>query len=198
MTILLGLTGSIGMGKTTTAQMFRDAGIAVWDADATVHDLYHAGGAAVPEIAARLPEAIVDGAVSRTVLKELIAQDLGVLSFVEGVVHPLLARKREEFIAARQDHDVLVFDIPLLFETRATDWLDAVACVLTDAATQEARVMARDGMTPEQFKIILARQMPDSEKRALADFIIPTDTLDQARAAVREVLAAIKQGQFHA
>lgn len=195
MTFLLGLTGSIGMGKSTTAQMFRDEGIPVWDADETVHRLYQADGAGARAIAIELPEAIENGAVSRPALKKMIAADLSVLAKLESVIHPLVAADRERFISRHPDAALAVFDIPLLFETSADAWLDAVAVVSTDLETQKQRVLAREGMTQAQFNTILARQMSDADKRARADYIIPTDSLDGARAAVRHVITTVKQGK---
>ena len=191
MTHLLGLTGSIGMGKSTVAQMFRTAGIPVWDADATVHNLYGKNGAAVSPIAARFPSAIVDGTVSRDALKTLIAQDPDVLSQIESIVHPLVATSREWFLA---DHlgPLVVFDIPLLFETGADTWLDSVLVVTAPAVIQKTRVLARPGMTEAQFETILARQMPDAEKRARADHIIESLTLDATAQAVQNLIAKLK------
>ncbi|MCK0097223.1 dephospho-CoA kinase [Yoonia sp. F2084L] len=191
MTHLLGLTGSIGMGKSTTAQMFRDEGIPVWDADAAVHALYAKGGAAVPKIQAVLPDAVIDGQVSRDILKKMISEDLSVMSKLEEIVHPLVAQHRAAFIATHND-PLVVFDIPLLFETSAQDWLSSVLVVTVPAEVQKARVMARPGMTTDQFERILARQMPDAEKRAAADHIIETLTLDDTRAAVRKLIAELK------
>ena len=187
MTHYLGLTGSIGMGKTTTAQMFRDAGVPVWDADATVHRLYAKGGAAVPGIAAVYPDAVVDGAVSRDKLKDIIAADSTALDKIEHIVHPLVASDRQDFIA-RHDAPLLVFDIPLLFETRADDWLSSVLVVTAPPDAQRSRVLARPGMTRAQLDRILRRQMPDAEKRARADHVIETRTLDDTRAAVQELI----------
>lgn len=182
----LGLTGSIGMGKSTTAQMFRDAGVPVWDADAAVHRLYADGGAAVQAIAAVYPDAIVDGAVARDKLKEIIASETSALSKIEQLVHPLVASDRQDFIASH-DAPLLVFDIPLLFETGADVWLSSVLVVTAPPDVQKARVLARPGMTQAQFDQILHRQMPDAEKRALADHVIETLTLDDTRAAVQEL-----------
>ena len=190
MTHLLGLTGSIGMGKSTTAQMFRDEGIPVWDADETVHALYAKGGAAVAPIAAALPEAIEDNEVSRDKLKAMIADDLSVMGKLEEIVHPLVAENRAAFLAAHDD-PLIVFDIPLLFETSAQDWLSSVLVVNAPADVQKARVLARPGMTEDQFQMILARQMPDAEKRARADHIIETLTLDDTRQAVRHLIAQL-------
>lgn len=196
MTHLLGLTGSIGMGKSTTAQMFRDEGIPVWDADAAVHELYAKGGAAVPAFAEALPASVVDGAVSRDALKKLIADDLAVMSKIEEIVHPLVAQDRAAFLA-ETNASLVVFDIPLLFETKAQDWLSSVLVVTVPAEVQKARVMARPGMTEDQFERLLARQMPDAEKRARADYIIETLTLDDTRKAVQKLIAELK-GQANA
>ncbi|MFO8125101.1 dephospho-CoA kinase [Yoonia sp.] len=190
MTHLLGLTGSIGMGKSTTGQMFRDEGIPVWDADAAVHELYAKGGAAVGPIQAALPEAVVDREVSRNILKKMIADDLNVMGKLEEIVHPLLAEHRAAFINAHTG-PLVVFDIPLLFETRAQDWLSSVLVVTAPADVQKERVLARPGMTEDQFNRILERQMPDSEKRALADHVIQTLSLDDTRKAVRELIAEL-------
>ena len=190
MSFLLGLTGSIGMGKSTTAQMFADAGLPVWDADAAVHRLYN-GGAAVAPLAKIFPKAVVDGVVSRDVLKAIIATDATALKKIEAVVHPLVAGDRHSFVASSKD-DIVVFDIPLLFETGADAWLDAVAVVTAPADIQRKRVMARPGMTTEQFELILSRQTPDADKRERADYLIETLTLDAARAAVDDVIGRIR------
>ncbi len=187
MTHYLGLTGSIGMGKSTTAQMFRDAGVPVWDADATVHQLYAKDGAAVGLIAEIFPNAIVDGAVSRDKLKDIIAADTTALAKIEHIVHPLVAADRQNFIAS-QTAPLLVFDIPLLFETGAEAWLSSVLVVTAPADVQKSRVLARPAMTEAQFDQILRRQMPDADKRARADHIIETLTLDDTRAAVQELI----------
>ncbi|MFN3663029.1 dephospho-CoA kinase [Yoonia sp.] len=187
MTHYLGLTGSIGMGKSTTSQMFRDAGVPVWDADATVHRLYAKGGAAVAGIAAVYPDAVVDGAVSRDKLKDIIAVDSAALGKLEHIVHPLVAADRQDFIASH-DAPLLVFDIPLLFETSAEDWLSSVLVVTAPLDVQRSRVIARPGMTQAQLDRILRRQMPDAEKRARADHVIETLTLDDTRTAVQELI----------
>ncbi|WP_342069428.1 dephospho-CoA kinase [Yoonia algicola] len=190
MTHLLGLTGSIGMGKSTTAQMFRDEGIPVWDADEAVHALYAEGGAAVGPIGAALPEAIEDDHVSRDQLKEMIADDLSVMGKLEEIVHPLVSEHRAAFLASH-DGPLIVLDIPLLFETSAQNWLSSVLVVTAPADVQKERVMARPGMTVGQFQRILERQMPDAEKRACADHIIETLTLDDTRMAVRHLIAKL-------
>ncbi|MCC5959195.1 MAG: dephospho-CoA kinase [Rhodobacteraceae bacterium] len=185
---VLGLTGSIGMGKSTTAQMFRDEGVPVWDADAAVHALYAKGGAAVEPVGAVCPQAVVNGAIDRARLKRWIAQDSMALHRLEGVVHPLVAADRAAFIACT-DAPLVVLDVPLLLEGGAP--VDGVLVVTAPPDVQRARVLARDGMTPEQFDMILSRQMPDAEKRARADFVIETVDMDSTRAKVRDVIAKL-------
>ncbi|MEX5563675.1 dephospho-CoA kinase [Pseudophaeobacter sp. 1A16562] len=192
MTFRLGLTGSIGMGKSTTAKIFAELGCAVWDADAAVHRLYAPGGAAVAPMQAQFPEAIVDGAVDRSALKDIIARDPSALPRIEKIVHPLVGEDRAEFRRTAAS-DILVFDIPLLFETSGEAAMDAVACVTVDAETQKQRVLDRGTMTVEQFEQILQKQMPIEEKRARADYVIETDTLEHARAQVEQILAEIRR-----
>lgn len=189
--ILLGLTGGIGMGKSTTAGMFADHGVALWDADAAVHRLYAAGGAAVPLIAAEFPSAIENGAVSRVALKREIDTDSAALDRISAIVHPLLAKDRAAFIAACT-HDIALFDIPLLFETGADQWLDVTATVSVPADIQRARVMARGTMTEDQLDLILARQLSDADRRARADYIIDTRSLDSARADVARIVQTLR------
>lgn len=191
MTYRLGLTGSIGMGKSTTAAMFRDLGHPVWDADAAVHGLYAAGGAAVGPVAAAFPGALRDGAIDRAALRQALAADPAALARLEGIVHPLVARDRQDFLDRHADAPLVVLDIPLLFEGASPPDLDGVAVVSTDPQIQAARVLARPGMTRDTLAMILARQMPDAEKRARADWIIPTDSLDGARAAVARIVQEI-------
>jgi len=197
MTFRLGLTGSIGMGKSTTARLFAEEGCAVWDADAAVHRLYAKGGAGVAPIAAVFPEAVEGGAVDRGRLREIIAADARTLERIEAIIHPLVARDRAEFVTA-QDADVTVLDIPLLYETGGEAALDAVAVVSVAPEVQRERVLARGTMTAADFETILARQVPDAEKRARADYVIETDTMEHARAQVRAVLAQIREGQSDA
>ncbi len=197
MTFRLGLTGSIGMGKSTTAQLFVEEGCALWDADAAVHRLYSRGGAAVAPMARAFPEAVVSGEVSRARLKEIIARDPSALNRIEQIVHPLVARDRAEFLASRTA-DVTVLDIPLLFEGGDTAGFDAVAVASAPAEVQRARVLARGTMTEAEFENILARQIPDAEKRARADYVIESDTIDHAREQVRAVLADIRRRIAHA
>lgn len=190
MTHLLGLTGSIGMGKSTTARMFSDEGIPVWDADAAVHRLYAHSGAAVAPIGRTFPDAIVDNAVSRERLKTIIANDPSALGKIEQIVHPLVAADRQRFIADHND-PLIVFDIPLLFETGADEWVDTVLVVSAPPDVQKSRVLERPNMTEKQFEAILARQVPDAEKRSRADHVIETLTLDDTRQAVRNLIKKI-------
>lgn len=191
----LGLTGSIGMGKSTTARFFAEAGVPVWDADAAVHRLYAPGGAAVAAIAALHPPAVAAGAVDRAVLKTWIAQDPAALQRIEAAVHPLVAADRADFIAQAEaaGAPLVVLDIPLLFETGAETAMDAVLVVSAPPEVQRARVLARPGMTGPQLDTILRRQMPDAEKRARADYVIETTGLEQTRAAVQDLIARIRE-----
>lgn len=193
--IKLGLTGSIGMGKSTTAGFFADEGCAVWDADAAVHRLYSKGGAAVPELGAVFPEAIVDEAVSRDVLKQIILRDKTALARIEQIVHPLVGLDRQSFIDEAVSN-ILVFDIPLLFETGGNVVMDYTACVHVPFEVQKARVLERGTMTEADFLHILSKQMPIKEKLAKADFAIETLDRDTARARVREIVAQL--GGAHA
>ncbi len=192
MTFRLGLTGSIGMGKSTTAKLFAEKGCAVWDADMAVGRLYDKNGAGVSAVAALNPRAIVDGVVSKEVLKEIIFEDPEFLTRLEKIIHPLVAQDREAFVKSCQA-DIAVFDIPLLFEKGTQSEMDAVVCVSTDAKTQKARVMARNTMTEAQFHDILARQMPDAEKRRLADYVVITDNLEQAEKEVETIVSQIRK-----
>lgn len=197
MTFLIGLTGSIGMGKSTTARQFEAEGCAVWDADAAVHRLYAKGGAAVAPMAEAFPAAVIDGAVSRDALKLIISRDPQALRKIEKIVHPLVAQDRAAFIAATAA-EIVVLDIPLLFETGGEARVDATVCVSIDPETQKKRVMSRGTMSEDQFAAILAKQMPDSEKRARADYVITTDTAESAAHQVRAVLADIRRRMVHA
>ncbi|MBU3260532.1 dephospho-CoA kinase [Roseovarius sp. PS-C2] len=197
MSFLLGLTGSIGMGKSTTARMFAEEGCALWDADAAVHRLYAKGGAAVGPIRDVFPEAVIDGAVSRDQLKAIIAQDETALERIEKIVHPLVARDRADFIH-ESTADIVVLDIPLLFETGADKGMDATACVTVSPELQRERVLARGTMSEAQFEIIRAKQMPNDEKCRRADFVIETDTLEHAGQQVQDVVRQIRDRLKHA
>jgi len=197
MTFNLGLTGSIGMGKSTTAKLFAEAGCAVWDADAAVHRLYDQGGAAVAAMQSKFPDAIKDGRVNRDALKLIIGQDPNALRVIETIVHPLVAQDRAAFRASSMS-DILVFDIPLLFETGGETAMDAVACVTIDDETQKTRVLARGTMTLEQFLQIKRKQMPIKEKTDRADYVIVTDTVDHAREQVEQILADIREKMANA
>jgi len=187
---LIGLTGSIGMGKTTTAAMFADLGVPVWDADAAVHRLYDVGGAAVEPIRALYPDVVRGGAVSRDALKKWIARDPAALGRIEQVVHPLVAADREAFIE-NADADVVLLDIPLLFETGANNMMDAVVVVTAPPEVQRQRVLERKDMTEDRLQAILDRQLPDAEKRARADYVIETTTVADAKKQVKSVLEQI-------
>ncbi|MGR3494492.1 dephospho-CoA kinase [Citreimonas sp.] len=191
MSFRLGLTGSIGMGKSTTAKLFADEGCAVWDADAAVHRLYSAGGAAVAPMADAFPQAVRDGAVSRDALRAIIATDATALPRIEAIVHPLVQADRAAFAADHPDR-ITVYDIPLLFETGGEADMDATACVTVSRETQKARVLARGTMSEADFDRILSRQMPNEEKCALATYVIETDTLDHARTQVHDILRDIR------
>ena len=192
--ILLGLTGSIGMGKSTTARLFADEGALVWNADEAVHRLYGAGGAAVGPVGEAFPGVVVDGAVERDRLAEVLGQDGDAFRRLESIVHPLVQRDRQEDLEAaeRQGVRLAVLDIPLLFETGGDAAVDAVVVVTADPEVQAERVLARPGMTRERFDAILARQLPDAEKRRRADFVIDTGHgLEAARARVREIVGTV-------
>lgn len=192
MTFKLGLTGSIGMGKSTTAQMFVDAGCDLWDADAAVHRLYGANGAAVEPMRAAFPDAIKDTTVSREALREIISSDPTALTRIEQIVHPLVTQDRAAFVA-QTTASIIVFDIPLLFETGGHKAMDAVAVVYVPDDIQQTRVMARGTMDLVQFRAIKAKQMPSAEKCARADFVIQTDTVEQAHAQVHHVIDQIRK-----
>jgi len=192
--IILGLTGSIGMGKSTTGRMFADEGALLWDADAAVHRLYGRGGAAVEPLGAAFPGVVVDGAVDRTRLAERLGRDEAAFKRLEAIVHPLVAQDRAEDLAAARAEGVrlAVLDIPLLFETGGEAFVDAVVVVTADPEVQAARVLARPGMTQERFEAILARQTPDAEKRRRADFLVDTGRgLDAAREQVAQIVGTV-------
>lgn len=191
MSVVLGLTGSIGMGKSTTAGFFRELAVPVWDADAAVHALYARGGAAVAPLAALHPAACVNDAIDRSVLKSWIAADPGALAQIEQVVHPLVAAARAQFLSDRRNSPLVVLDIPLLFESGNAGLCDATLVVSAPPEQQRARVLARPGMDVATFEMILAKQMPDAEKRKLATYVIETRTPEQTRAEVTALVAAL-------
>ncbi len=189
---ILGLTGSLGMGKSATAKMFADAGVPVHDADAAVHRLYE--GEATPLIEAAFPGTTAGGKVDRDKLARRVLGDSAAIKRLESIVHPLVAAAREKFLseAERKGAKVAVLDIPLLFETGGEKRCDAVVVVSAPAAVQHARVFERAGMTERKFAAILAKQMPDAHKRARADFVVDTSRgFDAARAQVRDILGRI-------
>lgn len=189
--INVGLTGSIGMGKSTTAAMFRDAGIPVYDADAAVAQLYLAGGAAVAPLEAAFPGVTKNGAVDREALRQRVLGDDTAMARLNAIVHPLLGKDRSDFYEKAQaaGASMVVLDIPLLFETGGDRNMDVVVVASAPANLQRLRVLARPGMNPERFEDILRRQMPDLEKRARADFIVDTaQGLDAARLQVAEII----------
>ncbi|MDO5621640.1 MAG: dephospho-CoA kinase [Paracoccus sp. (in: a-proteobacteria)] len=188
MTCFLGLTGSIGMGKSTTAGMFTELGCPVWDADAAVHRLYQ--GPAVQAVETAFPGTTGPAGVDRQALKAALAADPAALKRLEAIVHPLVAADRAAF-RAHVTAPLAVLDIPLLFETGADAEMDATAVVSAPADIQRQRVLARGTMTAQQLDLILSRQMPDAEKRARADYIIPTNDMDSARKAVRAIYAEL-------
>lgn len=187
----LGLTGSIGMGKTTTAAFFAKAGVPVWDADAAVHRLYTHNGDAIAAVGQIVPDAVVGGIVDRAALSKAIIKTPNLLTMFEGVIHPLVAQDRAAFVKQHEHAALIVLDIPLIFEKDMAAEFDGVLVVSTDAATQRARVMARAGMTNDKFDLILSKQVPDAEKRARADFVIETNSLSQTREDVHKLIKQI-------
>lgn len=180
------------MGKSTTADMFARHGVPVWDADAAVHKLYSKDGAAVEPMSARFPDAIVEGAVDREKLKDILQRDAGALATIEAIVHPLVARDRAEFIQ-KTKASLVVLDIPLLFEAGLTDTVDVIVVVSAPKDVQRDRVLSRPGMTADQFEMIRSKQLPDADKRARADYVIETTSLEAANEAVQTVIKQIRQ-----
>jgi dephospho-CoA kinase len=190
--ITIALTGSIGMGKSTVASMFADAGVPTFDADAVVRQLQGQGGRLVPQIEARFPNTTRNGAVDRDALSAAVLGDRSELAALEAIVHPAVHHERTRFIVEHGDSPALLFDIPLLFETGGAETFDKVIVVSAGAKLQRERVLARPGMTEEKFRQILDRQMPDAEKRARADFVVDTSgSLNDTRAQVRHILACL-------
>ncbi|WP_294123107.1 dephospho-CoA kinase [Sphingomonas sp.] len=190
--ITLALTGSIGMGKSTVAAMFAEAGIPTFDADAAVRQLQGPGGRLVPMIEARFPNTTRDGAVDRDALSAAVLGDRDELAALEAIVHPAVHHERTRFIVEHGDAPALLFDIPLLFETGGNEAFDKVIVVSASPELQRQRVLERPGMTMEKFEQILARQIPDEEKRERADFVVDTSgTLDETRAQVINILTCL-------
>src|ERR1700730_6944442 len=190
--LILGLTGSIGMGKSTTAKLFAEAGVPVYDADAAVHKIYE--GEAVPAIEAAFPGSTVDGKVDRNKLSARAVRAPAAMRQLEQIVHPMLGASRQKFLddAERAGAPVAVVDVPLLFETGGEKRVDAVVVVTTSPELQRERILTRDNMTGEKLDAILARQLPDAEKRKRADFVVDTSHgLDPVRAAIRDILAEV-------
>ncbi len=194
--IILGLTGSIGMGKSTTAQMFADAGIPVNDADAVVHDLYRSE--AVEPIGKAFPGSVVHGVVDRVELARQLSANPAKFRDLEAIVHPLVRHREADFVERHRvaGIDMVLLDIPLLFEVGAEERVDVIVVVTCDPQLQQARVLARPGMTVEKFRMILSRQMPDKEKRKRADFLIDTGLgFEAARRRVHEIIEALRAGK---
>ena len=193
-TIILGLTGSIGMGKTTTAKMFAKYGIPVWEADTSVHKLYSKEGEAVELFKEKFPSSIVNNEVNRAELKKLINDDERNLKTIETLIHPLVSNDRKRFVKAAEKKNIplIVLDIPLLFEKGHEKSVDYIAVVSVTKETQRKRVLKRNTMTPEIVEKILKIQMSDAEKRQKADFVIITDTLEQAEIKVLEIITKLK------
>ena len=190
--IILGLTGSIGMGKSTTAKLFAEAGVPVYDADSTVHKLYE--GEAAPAIEAAFPGTTADGKVDRQKLSARVVHDPVAMKQLEQIVHPMLSASRQKFFhdAEQSGAPVAVVDVPLLYETGGEKRVDAVVVVTTSPENQRARIMARGTMTSEALDSILARQLPDAEKRKRADFVVDTsDGLDPVRVQIRDILQQV-------
>lgn len=192
---VIGLTGSIGMGKSTTAAMFRELGVPVYDSDAAVADLYEAGGAAVKPVGEAFPGSVKDGAVDREALRRQVLGNPQALARLNAIVHPLVAQDRETVFAGLRaaGAEMVVVDVPLLFETGGHEKMDAVVVVSAPAHVQRERVLARPGMTPQRLDAILAAQMHDAEKRARAHFIVETgEGLEAARAQVAEIVGKLR------
>jgi dephospho-CoA kinase len=190
--LVLGLTGSIGMGKSTVAAMFADEGVPVFDADAQVHRLQGPGGRLVAAIEAAFPGTTGDSGVDRPLLGKAVFGNPDALNRLEAIVHPAVAEERARFLETNDEQPLVVLDIPLLFEAGGWQQVDRIAVVSAPAEVQRARVLARPGMTEDRFESILAKQMPDAQKRERADFVIPTGgSLEETRAAVRAVIACL-------
>ena len=193
--VIIGLTGSIAMGKSETARMFRENGIPVFDADQTVHELYREGGKAVEPVGRLFPEAIKEGAVDRAALSGLVLGDKSTLVKLEAIVHPLVQEERQSFLdsARNEGNDIAVLDIPLLFETGGSELVDHIVVVSAPAELQKKRALERPGMTLEKFEQILAKQVPDRTKREKADFIVDSSKgLAAANEQVRDIITQLR------
>ena len=189
----VGLTGSIGMGKSETAKMFASLGVPVYDADAAVHRLYSKGGAAVAPLEVAFPGVVRDGAVDRAELSKHVTGNHEATQRLQAIVYPLMAAERRKFLEDAEGAEIVVFDIPLLFETKGEANMDAVVVVSAPSHIQRERVLARPGMTEEKFDYLHSRQMPDEEKRAKAHFVVVTDKgLEHAFAQVKMIVAELK------
>jgi dephospho-CoA kinase len=190
----IGLTGGIGMGKSTTAAMFAELGAAVWDADAAVHRLYAPGGDAVDAVAQLCPAALSEGGIDRRILADWLGADAGRLRSLEAIVHPMVAQDRQRFLGETES-DIAVFDVPLLFESGNDRSMDLTVTVSSPPDVQLARVLARPGMTAEKLALILSRQLSDAEKRRRSDVVVDTSTLAGARQAVETLVRDIRAGR---
>ena len=193
---IIGLTGSIGMGKSTTAAMFREAGIPVYDADAAVHEAYGVGGIAVGPVGEAFPGVVKDGRVDREELRKRVLGDPEALKVLNGIVHPLIGKSRAKVFedAEAAGADMIIMDVPLIFETGGEKNMHAVIVVSAPAHVQRERVLAREGMTPERLDAILAQQVPDAEKRARADYVVDTSRgLEAAREQVAAIIADLRK-----
>ncbi len=193
--LIIGLTGSIGMGKSETAAMFRRLGVPVFDADAVVHELYDTGGAAVAPVAAQFPDAVRDDRIDRQKLATLVLNDTEAIAVLEDIVHPLVRRREIRFLenARTAGKDIVVLDIPLLFESGGEGRVDKIVVVSAPQPVQRARVLARPGMTEAKYDAIVGKQMPDREKRERADYVVDTSvSLDDAFAQVSRIVAQLR------
>ena len=192
--LLVGLTGSIGMGKSKSAELFEAEGLPVYDADASVHALYEKGGAAVAPLSEHFPEAIKDGAVDRTILGKLVLHDGEMLQKLESIVHPLAGKMQKDFLEMQEaaGKKAVILDIPLLLEKKAEGLVDVVVVVSTTPEVQKQRVLKRPGMTEEKYRAILSKQMPDVEKREKADFVVDsTISVADAQSQIRDIISRL-------
>ena len=192
--LLVGLTGSIGMGKSKSAELFEAEGLPVYDADASVHALYEKGGAAVAPLSEHFPEAIKDGAVDRTILGKLVLHDGEMLQKLESIVHPLAGKLQKDFLEMQEaaGKKAVILDIPLLLEKKAEGLVDVVVVVSTTPEVQKQRVLKRPGMTEEKYLAILSKQMPDVEKREKADFVVDsTISVADAQSQIRDIISRL-------